>query len=187
MASQKTTLREDAINKGHPNCEEESLQFEPIGHPLQESLADMKLEQEEEKSDTTYPPEIKKRKSRADAIDIKPGLLELRKQILDNKNKSTTEFTRSTKKTRFASKTTHGRRSKYIGVSKNNIHWQALINVDRKKKYIGTFIDEVEAARAYDIYSLAIKGKEACLNFDYTVQEMLENIEYYLTHNCLKP
>ena len=49
------------------------------------------------------------------------------------------------------------RRSKYLGVSRNNQRFQTLLNIRNKKQYIGTFCDELEAAIAYDFYSIAIK------------------------------
>ena len=58
-----------------------------------------------------------------------------------------------------------GRRSKYIGVSKNNQNWQVLITVANSKKYIGTFLTEKEAAIAYDFYSIALHGAKATTNF----------------------
>ncbi|CAI2378180.1 unnamed protein product [Moneuplotes crassus] len=128
------------------------------------------------------PPLRKKRRSRNE-LDITHKLLSLRWRIL---NCYVTEFTSSSKKAKNASKKQLRRRSKYIGVSRNNSNWQALINIDQIKRYIGTFVDELQAARAYDLYSVALRGQEAFLNFDYSAEDMLERIEYFLEHKCVK-
>eukprot|EP00344_Euplotes_crassus_P011282 CAMPEP_0196997208 /NCGR_PEP_ID=MMETSP1380-20130617/2877_1 /TAXON_ID=5936 /ORGANISM="Euplotes crassus, Strain CT5" /LENGTH=168 /DNA_ID=CAMNT_0042413369 /DNA_START=190 /DNA_END=693 /DNA_ORIENTATION=- len=107
-------------------------------------------------------------------LDISDKLMALRTSLLEQ---SITGFTSSQKKAKSVNKKYLKRRSKYIGVSRNNANWQALINVNKSKKYIGTFADELEAARAYDLYSVAIRGKEASLNFDYSAEEILERIE----------
>eukprot|EP00344_Euplotes_crassus_P001937 CAMPEP_0197005150 /NCGR_PEP_ID=MMETSP1380-20130617/28091_1 /TAXON_ID=5936 /ORGANISM="Euplotes crassus, Strain CT5" /LENGTH=160 /DNA_ID=CAMNT_0042424187 /DNA_START=215 /DNA_END=697 /DNA_ORIENTATION=+ len=124
-----------------------------------------------------------KRKRNTKELDIRQGLLDLKMSIL---NQCVTGFTSTPKKAKSAHKKHLRRRSKYIGVSKNNSNWQALINVDQVKKYIGTFADELGAARAYDMHSVALSGEEASLNFNYSTEEMLERIEYYLTHNSAK-
>ena len=80
------------------------------------------------------------------------------------------------------------RRSKYIGVSKNNSNWQVLINLGNFKKYIGTYSTEKEAGIAYDFYSILLNGGKASTNFDYSVelvQEMIEN--YYANNNVIVP
>eukprot|EP00344_Euplotes_crassus_P008270 CAMPEP_0197006032 /NCGR_PEP_ID=MMETSP1380-20130617/32781_1 /TAXON_ID=5936 /ORGANISM="Euplotes crassus, Strain CT5" /LENGTH=156 /DNA_ID=CAMNT_0042425429 /DNA_START=215 /DNA_END=685 /DNA_ORIENTATION=+ len=123
---------------------------------------------------------LKKRKRQAKELDIKQRLIEMRWRIL---NHLVTGFASSPKKAKSAHKKQLRRRSKYIGVSRNNSNWQALINVDQVKRYIGTFVDELEAAKAYDLYSVAMNGEEASLNFDYTAQEMLQKIEHYLEKN----
>uniref|UniRef100_A0A7S3KSN4 AP2/ERF domain-containing protein n=1 Tax=Euplotes crassus TaxID=5936 RepID=A0A7S3KSN4_EUPCR len=138
---------------------------------------------EENKEATNSERGITKRGGRGSKLNINPGLIRLRQRLLDHKILG---FTRKLKKTRYTSDKYLGRRSQYIGVSKNNIHWQALINVNYAKKYIGTFLDEIEAARTYDLYALAMQGESASLNFDYTPQEMLEAIEHYLQHKYSK-
>tara|TARA_R110002096_G_C14282517_1_gene696754 strand:- start:119 stop:592 length:474 start_codon:yes stop_codon:yes gene_type:complete len=51
------------------------------------------------------------------------------------------------------SKDREGYSSKYVGVSwsKNNKKWRAEISVDGKSKYLGYFIDELEAHKTYKI------------------------------------
>ena len=74
-----------------------------------------------------------------------------------------------------------GRRSSYIGVSKNNLHWQALINVANMKRYIGTFATQKEAAIAYDFYSIAVRGAKAKTNFNYSVEIFTNMINSYMS------
>ncbi|CAI2370929.1 unnamed protein product [Moneuplotes crassus] len=126
--------------------------------------------------------EIIKRESRSSKLNINPRLIQFRKYLLRYKVPGLTKRIKNTKQ---ITDKYLGRRSKYIGVSKNNIHWQALINVNRAKKYIGTFCDEIEAARAYDLHAIAMQGKKAKLNFDYTPKEILSVIDHYL--NLHKP
>ncbi|CAI2378955.1 unnamed protein product [Moneuplotes crassus] len=127
---------------------------------------------------------ISKRRSRSTKLDIRKRLIRLKKRILA---KNILEFSHSVRKTRGASDKYLGRRSQYIGVTKNTTNWQALINVKGAKKYIGTFVHEVEAAKAYDLYSVAMKGKKASCNFTYTGKEMTKMISYFLTHGSIKP
>ena len=70
------------------------------------------------------------------------------------------------------------RRSSYIGVCKNGPHWQALIAINHKKTYIGTYISQKEAAKAYDYYCMLIHCFSARTNFRYTKEQALE-----LVHN----
>ena len=67
------------------------------------------------------------------------------------------------------------RGSKYRGVSRNGNQWQVLIMVNKKKRYVGSYSKEDEAARAYDKVALQNHGPKAKTNFDYTKQEV-ENI-----------
>mmetsp|Transcript_16055 Transcript_16055/g.15776 ORF Transcript_16055/g.15776 Transcript_16055/m.15776 type:complete len:136 (-) Transcript_16055:31-438(-) len=124
-----------------------------------------------------------KSKNLSQKLDIKQKLISLRWRIL---NQYVSVFVSSKKKAKSVTKKNLKRRSKYIGVSKNNANWQALINVNQIKKYIGTFTNEIQAARAYDLYSVAMKGEEASLNFDYTPSDMLERIQYFLEHDYIK-
>mmetsp|Transcript_28432 Transcript_28432/g.28213 ORF Transcript_28432/g.28213 Transcript_28432/m.28213 type:complete len:169 (-) Transcript_28432:44-550(-) len=122
---------------------------------------------------------IKKRRRRSNKLDIKPKLIKVRSQILEQ---GIPAFFCSPKKQRGSIPSNSKRRSKYIGISKNNVHWQALINIGRTKKYIDIFISEEQAAKTYDLYAIAIKGLDACLNFNYTAEEMLGMIDHFLQH-----
>jgi len=60
------------------------------------------------------------------------------------------------------------RSSNYIGVQKATnceSRWSVGIRVEGKRKYIGMFADEVEAAQAYDTAARELRGENAVLNF----------------------
>jgi len=64
------------------------------------------------------------------------------------------------------------RSSKFRGVSKNGKHWQVLIMIKQKKRYIGNFCDEEEAAREYDKIAIQFHGPKAKTNFQYNEEEI---------------
>ena len=57
--------------------------------------------------------------------------------------------------------------SKYRGVSynKKKKRWRAQLSINNKKKQIGYFRDEIEAAKAYDKAAKRYYGEFAILNF----------------------
>lgn len=71
------------------------------------------------------------------------------------------------------------RRSNFIGVSKNGPSWQALIAINKRKTYIGTYDNENAAAKAFDFYSLLLHSLTAKTNFSYKKKEILEMIEKF--------
>mmetsp|Transcript_21898 Transcript_21898/g.19440 ORF Transcript_21898/g.19440 Transcript_21898/m.19440 type:complete len:168 (-) Transcript_21898:31-534(-) len=126
-----------------------------------------------------------------DSIELKPAMRRRRKNpIPDIKfminqvysqlkvNSSITFYPRS-KGSRGLHNGISKRRSKYVGVSKNGGHWQALINMGRNKKYIGTYCTEKEAALVYDFYAFGIHGFSCRTNFKHTGTKLLEMIESY--------
>ena len=74
------------------------------------------------------------------------------------------------------------RRSIYVGVSKNGVHWQTLINFGKIKKYIGTFCTEKEAALTYDFYAFGVHGLKAKTNFKYNGREIMAMIESFFSN-----
>lgn len=66
------------------------------------------------------------------------------------------------------------RRSTFIGVFKNGPNWQALISIDKRKTYIGTYATELEAARAFDYHSILLHDLTAITNFNYSKSEILQ-------------
>ena len=76
-----------------------------------------------------------------------------------------------------------GRRSRYIGVSKNGDNWQVLVNMGKFKKYIGTYVDEKEAAVAYDFYTICLHSTKAKTNFAYKKGMILDMINHYTNNS----
>jgi len=59
--------------------------------------------------------------------------------------------------------------SQYVGVSRGNSRWRALIYYKRKSYHLGYFESEEMAARAYDKAALELYGERARLNFPINV------------------
>ena len=66
------------------------------------------------------------------------------------------------------------RGSKYRGVSKNGNQWQVLIMINKKKRYIGNYKTEEEAASSYDIVAIQNHGNKAKTNFYYSPDDILK-------------
>lgn len=60
-------------------------------------------------------------------------------------------------------------RFKGVGWHKHSGRWQAGIKVNGKRRHLGHFLDETEAARAYDAKALELFGEFARLNFPVEV------------------
>ena len=89
----------------------------------------------------------------------------------ENKNE---ESLNSEKVSELMNKKSKPRGSRFRGVSKNGSQWQVLIMVKNKKRYLGSFSNEEEAARAYDKVALQNHGIKAKTNYDYTKEEVKE-------------
>jgi hypothetical protein len=57
------------------------------------------------------------------------------------------------------------RKSRFKGLSLNKGRWQVRIKLNRKTICLGTYADEVDAAKAYDRAAVVIHGDFARLNF----------------------
>ena len=55
--------------------------------------------------------------------------------------------------------------SRFRGVCRNRTKWQAVMWVHGQRQYLGTFKNEEDAARAYDIAARQFRGEKAVLNF----------------------
>ena len=58
-----------------------------------------------------------------------------------------------------------GASSQYRGVCKKGSRWYAMIQVDGKKHWCGSYFHEVLAAEAYDKKAIELLGTNAVLNF----------------------
>lgn len=97
-------------------------------------------------------------------------------------------FMKQEKTTRGLHNGASNRRSKYIGVLKYKTFWQALINVGKLKRYIGTYDTEEEAALAHDFYSIGLHFIDAKTNFSYHVSELIPLIvDYYQNDRQFNP
>ena len=59
------------------------------------------------------------------------------------------------------------KRSSYFGVNKNGPNWQTLVTIWGRKTYVGTFMTEETAARAFDFFSMLLQIDHAKTNFNY--------------------
>ena len=75
------------------------------------------------------------------------------------------------------------RRSHYTGVFKNGDNWQALISIQKRKTYIGIYASELEAAKAFDFYSILLNNITAIANFDYTKKDIIGMIENFVSND----
>lgn len=74
------------------------------------------------------------------------------------------------------------RRCRNIGVTRNSINFQALIVINKKKIYLGSYETEDEAAQVYDFYSLLLNAEKAVTNFTY-YPEKIERMIYHFVEN----
>lgn len=89
---------------------------------------------------------------------------------LDNQRANLRYATRSQNNANREKHSTHAGKptsSRYKGVTwdREKRRWRAAIRVDRRAKRLGRFVDEIEAARAYDRAALDQWGDRARVNF----------------------
>ena len=75
--------------------------------------------------------------------------------------------------------TNSSRRSNFIGVFKNGPNWQALISINKKKTYIGTYATEEVAAKAFDYHSILLHNLTATTNYSYNKRQILQLFEKF--------
>ena len=79
-------------------------------------------------------------------------------------------------------------RSSFIGVSRNGLNWQALIAINKRKTYIGSYESEKDAALAFDFYSILLHSLTAKTNFSYSKDDIINMISNYRQNgNIFKP
>jgi len=80
------------------------------------------------------------------------------------------------------SKNSTGRRSEFIGVSRNGDNWQVMVNLHNSKKYAGTYPTEKQAALVNDFFTISLQGSKACTNFHYSAQNIEMMVDTYHEH-----
>ena len=109
-------------------------------------------------------------------IDVPPGMFadHVNHNGLDNRKanlRAATHMQNVWNRRKFSGLTSGGvkrpSRSKYKGVDWANDmkRWRARIRVNGKRIYLGSFEDEIEAAKAYDMAAKKFHGDFATLNF----------------------
>ena len=85
---------------------------------------------------------------------------------MDNRSANLRAATRA-QNTRNRKKFAKSSGSKYKGIyfRKKTRKWEVLITFEKKKIHLGTFPNEIEAAKAYDRAAVKYHGEFACLNF----------------------
>lgn len=76
----------------------------------------------------------------------------------------------------------NSRGSNFIGVSKNTDKWQVYVYDGVRKRYVGTFPNEKDAARAHDFFSICIHKQKAKTNFSYTKEEVSKLVDKFVNY-----
>ena len=127
-----------------------------------------------------------KQKRKAKFLDIyfKDNLQKLIKFVRSIEDESEIMFAGKQKSSSRANASS--KRTSYFGVSKNGPNWQALISINKRKTYVGTFMTEREAGEAFDFYSMLLHGSRALTNFRYSklqVENLIERFKSTISHN----
>uniref|UniRef100_A0A7S3J000 Uncharacterized protein n=1 Tax=Euplotes harpa TaxID=151035 RepID=A0A7S3J000_9SPIT len=103
--------------------------------------------------------------------------------LLSSQLGSVTYFSVAKKKSQACKrKIVSKRRSQYTGVTKNSSNYQALIVINGKKTYVGSYTQEILAAITFDFYSMLLHNKKAMTNFSYTADDVLKMVENFRAH-----
>lgn len=100
--------------------------------------------------------------------------------VQDVPNQEDQIFSRTTKAAASIGRKQTKKRSKFIGVSRNGNHWQALIVIEDIKVYLGTYKSQKDAATVFDFFSIMLHDKLAKVNSSYNakqVQLMIQNFQ----------
>ena len=116
-----------------------------------------------------------------DTIDFEPYLSALLSTVRRVANEH--KIVVYSKRKSAARQVISSRRSQYTGVFKNGDNWQALIAINKKKTYIGTYATELEAAKVFDFYSLLLNNITATTNFDYSKRLVVEMVENFIAND----
>ena len=57
------------------------------------------------------------------------------------------------------------------------------VEYQERKIYIGTYTNELEAAKVFDFYSILLNNITATTNFDYTKKDIIEMIENFVSND----
>ena len=169
---QKKLSSENTLNKSPKNHKKSSHLFE---------IKETSVTKEGEQKDQLV---CKKRKRflknnklvfiQLDGENDKNGENNFRRESENDEENINVESLNSEKMSELINKNKKPRGSRFRGVSKNGSQWQVLIMVKKKKRYLGSFYNEEEAAKAYDKVALQHHGIKAKTNFNYTKEEVEE-------------
>ena len=128
---------------------------------------------------------VKPRRRNTSLPDIDDNLLKI---LSLSKKQAQLSFEHCDKSARGLHNGVSGRRSVFIGVLRNRLRWQVLINNGKRKHYIGTYCSEIEAAIVHDFYSIGINLFRAKTNFFYAKELLTAMIEsYFNSGKVFKP
>jgi hypothetical protein len=101
-------------------------------------------------------------------LEVPKGMVvdHINNDTMDNRNANLRAATRA-QNSRNRKKISRQCSSKYKGVwwHKSSLKWGATVVFEKKKIHLGTFKNEIDAAKAYDEAAKKYHGEFACLNF----------------------